>query len=170
MRAGRPSASDGLHRLQQTGFQFRLGVAGLGGAGGLVEPLLDAGQVGETELDADDLAVTDRIHASGDMLHVGIVEAADHVHDGVNLANVGEELVPQPLSLARSLHQSGDIEELDRRGDRLLWLDDSCEGVESGVRDGDDAGIGFDGGERIIRHQCTGAGQGIEEGGLADVG
>jgi len=103
------------------------------------------------------------------VLHVRVVEAANHVDDRVHLPNVGEELVPQPFSLARSLHQSGDIQELDRRGDRLLRLHDVGEGIQARIGDGDDPGVRFNGCERIVRHQGTRTGQGVEEGGFANV-
>ena len=42
--------------------------------------------------------------------------------------------------------------------------------VEAGVRHLHHAGVRLDGGERIVRHQGAGRGEGVEEGGLADVG
>ena len=170
MRAGRPSARTACTDCRRRASSFAWASPGLGGAGGLVETLLDAGQVGETKLDADDLPVANGVDTAGHVLDVGVVETANHVDDRVHLANVGEELISQPFSLARSLHQSGDIQELDRRGDRLLRLHDVREGIQARIGDGDDPGVRFNGRERIVRHQGTRTGQGIEEGGFADVG
>ena len=59
-------------------------------------------------------------------MDVRVLEAAHDLHDGVHLADVGEELVAQSLALARALDQAGDVDELDGRrnddvglGDRL---------------------------------------------------
>ena len=45
-----------------------------------------------------------------------ILEATDHMRDGLGFANVREKLVAQPLSPGSALHQSRDIDEFhDRR-------------------------------------------------------
>ena len=41
-----------------------------------------------------------------------VVEAAEHVYDGVALADVGEELVAQAFALAGSLHEAGNIDDV----------------------------------------------------------
>ena len=164
-RRARPGA-----RVEQPSLQLGLGIARLGGARGLVEPLFHDGEVGEPQLDVDDLAVAGRVDRTHHVLDVGILEAADHVHDRVHLADVGEELVAEALALARALDQAGDVEELDRRGHGALGLHDPGERVEPRVGDLHDAGVRFDRGEGIVRHQRAGGGERVEEGGLADVG
>ncbi len=49
--------------------------------------------IGQHQLDFDRLDVGDRVHCAGDVDDVGVLEAADHLEDGVNLANVAEEFV-----------------------------------------------------------------------------
>ena len=81
------------------------------------EPLLDALEVGQHQLGLDGLGVGERIDPALDVGDVGILEAAQHVGDGVALADVGEELVAEALALAGAAHQAGDIDEGDpRRG------------------------------------------------------
>ena len=92
----------------------------------------------------------DRAHH---VLDVGVLEAADHVHDGVHLADVGEELVAEAFALAGALHQAGDVHELHRGRHRPLRRDDAGEHVEPRVGHLHDAGVGLDGGEGIVRHQ-----------------
>src|SRR6185503_8391025 len=82
-------------------------MAGLPAANGL--------QVREHQLGVDHLDVAHRVDRARDVMDVGILEAAHHLDDRVHLADVGEELVSQPLTLARALHQPGDVHELDRR-------------------------------------------------------
>jgi hypothetical protein len=45
------------------------------------------------------------------------------VEDRVDLADVGEELVAEPLALARAAHDARDVDDADHRGDDLLALD-----------------------------------------------
>ena len=66
-----------------------------------VDAPLQAVEVGEHQLGLDRLDVGDRIDLAADMRHVRIVEAAHHMRDGVDLADVAEELVAEPFALAR---------------------------------------------------------------------
>ncbi len=70
-----------------------------------VLPLLHGGQVGEDQLGGDDLDVADRVDRARDVVDVVILEAADDLDDGVDFADVGEELVAQALAGARTLDQ-----------------------------------------------------------------
>ena len=89
---------------------------------------------------------------------------------GVDLADVGQELVAQPLALAGALDEAGDVDELDRGGHHALGVHDRRERVEPRIGDLHDPGVRLDGREGIVRDQGLGAGEGVEEGGLADVG
>ena len=60
-----------------------------------------------------------------DVDDVGIVEAAHHVDDGGGLADVAEELVAEALAGAGAAHEAGDVDELDRRGQDALGIDDA---------------------------------------------
>ena len=60
------------------------------------------------------------------MVHVLVLEAAHHLDDRVDLADVGQKLVAEPLALARPLDQPGDVDELDRRRDHHVGLGDPC--------------------------------------------
>ena len=69
-----------------------------------------------------------------DMVHVGVLEAAHHLHDGVDLADVGEELVAESLALARALDQTGDVHELDRRRNDDVGLGDLLQDLAAARR------------------------------------
>ena len=62
--------------------------------------LLERLQVGEHQLGVDRLDVARGSTLAVDVHDVGVVEGADHLADRVGLADVGEELVAQPLALA----------------------------------------------------------------------
>ena len=75
------------------------------------DALLEAVEIGEHELGLDRLDVGDGIDLALDMGDVGVLEAAHHMGDGVDLADVGEELVAEPLALGGAAHEAGDVDE-----------------------------------------------------------
>ena len=99
------------------------------------------------EFGVDDFLVA---HGVDGAVHVGdvvVVEAAEHVQDGIRLADVGEELVAQSFTLAGSLDESGDVDDFHRRGDDSSRVDQFGEFVQPLVGDGDDADVGLNGAE-----------------------
>jgi len=60
-------------------------------------------EVGEHELGLDDLRVALRVDAGEDVGHLAAWEAADHVGDGVDLADLAEKLVAEPFPLLAPL-------------------------------------------------------------------
>ena len=71
------------------------------------------------------------IDAAGDVHDVVVLEAAHHVRDRVDLADVREELVAEALALRGAGHEAGDVDELDRRRQDLLGLHDRRERVRA---------------------------------------
>lgn len=100
-----------------------LGVlAALGELGQLLETLLDRIEVGKKELRLNGRDVAQRIDGA---VHVGdvlVLEAAHHLDDGGALADVGQELVAQSLTLARALDEAGDVDEIDEGVNGFLGL------------------------------------------------
>ncbi len=128
-------------------------------------------EIREHQLGIDDLDVADRIHRPRHVQHILIVKAPHHLHDGVDLADVRQELVAEPFPVAGALDQAGDVHELDRGGDHHLGPGDPLQLGKPGIRHGDDADVGVDGAERIVgRFGLAGAGDGVKQGGLADIG
>ncbi len=171
-RAHRPAFVQLRHAFfQHADQQFGLLVtAGLGLLAVAVEGLFDGCHVGQRQFRIDHLDVMQGIDLAGDVHHVVVGKAAHHVHHGVRLADIGEELVAQAFALAGTGDQAGDIDELDDGGLDLLRLDDGREGRKPLVGHFDDADVGLDGTEGVILRRNAGLGQGVEEGGLADVG
>ena len=116
---------------------------------------LDVGRGRDLAVDVDDVAVLER---------------ADHLADRVGLADVGEELVAQALALGRAAHDAGDVDERHRRGQDPLGAEDLGEPLQPRVRQRDDADVGLDRRERVVRGEHVVLGQGVEQRGLADVG
>ena len=72
---------------------------------------LEAFDVGEHQLGFDRLGVGDGIDAALDMRDVVVLEAAKDVDDGIDLADVAEELVAKPFALRRTAHEARDVDE-----------------------------------------------------------
>ena len=101
---------------------------------------------------------------------VGVLKAADDMHDGVHLADVRKELVAQPLALRGAADQPRNVHKLDGRGGVLFGFINLGERVEPFVRHGDHADVRLNGTEGVIRALGARVGQRIEQRALADVG
>ena len=91
------------------------------------------------------------------------------MHDGVHLADVGQELVAQTLAAARALHQTRDVHEFQRGRGVLLRMIHLRQHVQPLVRHGHHAGVRLDGAEGIVGGLRTRAGDCIKQRALADV-
>ena len=135
----------------------------------LLLPLGHGLQVRQDELGLDGLDVPGRVDGAVHVDDVAVLEAAHHVHDGVHLADVGEEFVAQPLAAARALHQARDVHELQRGGRVLFGVVHFRQHVQPPVRHGHHAGVRLNGAEGIIRRLRAGTGDGVEQRALAHV-
>ena len=82
----------------------------------LVDAALDGLEVTQLQLQVDDFLVAHGIYCSVNVGHVVVVEAAQHMDNGVSLTDIAQELVAQALATAGTLDQTGDIDDLDRGG------------------------------------------------------
>jgi hypothetical protein len=133
----------------------------------LVDQVLDAGGVGQDQLELEDLEVVKGVGAAHDVL---VLEGPQHQADGIDLADAGQEPVSQTLARRRPGDESGDVDELDARGHDLLALAHLGQGQETGVGDLGDADVGLGGRERMGRHRRRASGQRVEQRRLAGVG
>ena len=98
-RARRPALVERRAQLlQRVDARLRVLVAALGHALVAGDGLVDRFEVGQRQFGIDGLDVGDRIDLVGDVDHVRVLEAAHHVRDRIDLADVGEELVAQALA------------------------------------------------------------------------
>ena len=132
-----------------------------------MEPLLDGLEVGERQFEFDDAEVFERIGRARDVV---VDERPEHEHDGVDLADVGEELVAETLALAGTLDEPADVDDLDRGVDDVLRLRHRGEPIEPVVGDLGDADVRILRGERVRGGERTTAGECVVERTLARVG
>ncbi len=105
------------------------------------------------------------------MLDVVILEAAQHVDDRIDLADVAEELVAEAFALGRATDEPRDVDEAELGRDDLGRLGDPRQRIEPRVGHPDVADIGLDRAERIVRRlRRLRLGQRIEQRRLADIG
>ena len=127
-------------------------------------------QVLQLQLRVDDLLVAHGVHAAIDMHDVRIVEAAQHMDDGVALADVTQELVAQTLTLRGPFHETRDIHDLTRRRHDAPRVYEFRQLIQSLIRDRDLSHLCVDGAKREVGCLRLGAGQTVEQCRFAHVG
>ena len=145
-------------------------VVTLGLFGQVVDPLLEAVEIGQHQLGFDGLDIGQRRDLALDMGNVGILEAAHHVSDRIDLANGGKKLVAEALTLGGATHQSRDIDESQPGRNDLRRLADLVELVEPGIGHRDLTHVRLDRAERLVcRLRCRRFRQRVEQRRLAHI-
>ena len=103
------------------------------------------------------------------MNNIRIIKAADNVQDCINLTDIGQELIAQPLTFGCAFDQTCNIDKLDHSRSHLLGMIEISEKLQSLVRYGYNTYIRIDRTERIVGRLCTSLCQGIKKGTFADV-
>ena len=103
------------------------------------------------------------------MNDIFILKAAHHMHNRVAFPDVGQELIAQPLALAGALHQTRNIHKLNGGGGHFFRVIHIGQHVQPLIRHRHDAGVGFNGAERIIRRLGSRPGDGVEQRALSHV-
>ncbi|MPM52473.1 hypothetical protein SDC9_99232 [bioreactor metagenome] len=160
---------ENLHLVQEL-------LVSLGRFGGPFHAAVHHFQIGHHQLQVDSLDIAQRVHryiGTGIRHHmhdVFVVEAADHVDNGVRLPDVGQELVAKACPLARALDQPRNIHEFDDCRGLLIRLIHLRESVQPLIRHGHHSHIGIDGAEGVIGALRTGIGNCVEQSALAHIG
>ena len=110
-----------------------------------------------------------RIHAAVYVHHVAVVEAAEHMQDGVALADVGQELVAKAFAPAGSAHQAGNVHDVHRGGDGTLGLAYLGEHVQTAVGNVGASEVGLNGTEREVGGLRPSGTYTVEKSGFAHV-
>ena len=107
-------------------------------------------QVLQLKFRINDFLVAHRVHTAVHMRHVLIVEAAQHVQNGIRFTNVGQELVAQPFALAGPFHQSGNVHNFHGSGHYTVGVHQPGQFVQTVIGHRNHAHIGLDGAEREV--------------------
>ena len=136
----------------------------------LAQAVLHCLKILELKLQVDYLLVPHRIHASVHVGDIGIVEAAEHMQDGIGLADIGQKLVAETLTPAGTLDKTGDVDNLHRRRHHSSGMHKRLKHLQPGIGHGSGADVGLDGTEREIGRLSLSRTYTVEKSGLADIG
>jgi len=150
-------------------FGFELLVAA-GGFCGAFDAFFDGGDVGKDEFEIDGLDVVERIDFSGHVGNIVVFETAYDLDDGVDFADVGEELVAEAFAGGGAADEAGDINELEGGRDGFLRFNEGGEDFETLIGNFNHAYVGLDGAEGVVGGLGLGRCDGVEQGALSDVG
>ena len=148
---------------------FRVLVAGASRLLGFLKLRVDRLQVGEHQLGVDCFDVADRVDRAVHVRDVGVLKAPHHVQDRVDVADVAEELVAEPLPLAGAANDAGDVHELQDRGQDFLRRDVRLDPPQPRVGNRNGADVRLDRAERVVFAGDARRREGIEQRALADV-
>ena len=136
----------------------------------LLDAVLHRLQILDLQFGIHHFLVANGIHRAVYVHNVAVVEAAQHVQNGVGLADVGQELVAQALALGSALYQAGDVHDFHRGGNGALGLADVGEHLEAFVGHIGGAHVGVDGAEREVGALGLPAADAIKQSRLAYIG
>ena len=102
--------------------------------------------------------------------HVVIFEGTQHIHNGIDFTNVGEELVAETFTLAGAFNEAANVNHLDSGMHDALCLRHLSQLEEASVGNLGHANVGVLCGKGIGGCQGSTAGEGVVERGLTCVG
>ena len=150
-------------------FQFQFGIAAAGELFRFVDFLLQIFQIRQHEFGQNQFEIAGGIDLLLDMHHIRILEQADNVRHGIHIADMTEELVAEPLPLARAFDKSGDVDKLHCRGDDLRGMFQLDQIIHALVGNRYDSRIRINRAERKIGGYRPAFAQRIEKGRLPDI-
>ena len=121
------------------------------------------------QLGFDGPDIAQRIDRTFNVDDVRVFKAADHMQDGIHLADVGQELVAKAFTLAGTADDARNVHKADDGRQDLLALDVVAQDSEPLVRHGDHSDVRFDGAERVVRSLDSCRGECVEKSALSDI-
>lgn len=136
-----------------------------------LESLLDELDILDAQLLADDGQVADGVDIALDVDNLGVIEATNHLENGIDGTNVRQEGVTETSTSRGTAGQTSNIVDGQVGGHNGLGLVVIDKPVESLIGDDDTSLLGVNGGIRKVgRVTKGGLGDRLEERGLANVG
>jgi hypothetical protein len=93
---------------------------------------------------------------------VRIFKDTDDVQNGVDFADMRQELIAHAFAVARALDQSRDVDKRDRGRDLFGGVVHALQGRQTRVGDGHDPDVRIDGAKRVVGHVGAGPRQCVE--------
>ena len=136
----------------------------------LGDAALDGLQVAQLQFQVNHFLVAHRVHIAVHVSDIVVVKTSEHMQDGIGLADVGQESVPESLAATGAFHQACNVHNFDGGGDNALGMHELGQAVQPLVGHGDDPHIGLDGAERKVGRLCLGVRQTVKQSRLTHVG
>lgn len=111
-----------------------------------IEGLLNKLDILDAQLLADDVQVTSRVDITLNVNDLGIIEAANHLEDGIDSANVRQERVTKTSTSRGTAGQTGNIIDGQVGGNLGLGLVVVAKPIEPVIGDDNTGLLGVDGG------------------------
>lgn len=127
-------------------------------------------EVFQLQLCVDDFLVAHGVHRAVHVDDVAVVEAAQHVDDGIALADVAQELVAESFTFAGAFHQPGNVDNVAHGGYDTPRVNQLGELRQPFVGYGHLPHLGVDCAEREVCRLCLCAAQAVEKSGFSYVG
>ena len=83
---------------------------------------IDGFEVFKLQLKIDNLFISNRVDAAIDVCDIIVVETTQHMQYGIGLADIGQELVTQPLAFACTFYKTCNIDNLHSCRHNTLWM------------------------------------------------
>ena len=129
-----------------------------------LDAVLDGLEVLYLQFRVDDFLVANGVDAAVNVHDTVVVEATEHVNDGVTLADVGKELIAQAFALAGTFHETGNVDDVANCRHDSTWVHEFGKFGQSFVRNGDLSQLSINGAEGEIGSLSFRARQAIKEG------
>ena len=129
----------------------------------LGHPFLQGLKIRQDKFRIDHLNVSHRIERTEFVGHILVFKASNGVGNGIHIPDMVQKLIPQSLSFARPLDQSGNVEEFKCGRGHFLGMDPSGKFLQPLVRNRDNAQIWLDGAESVTRHFRPCRSQAVED-------
>ena len=109
----------------------------------VLESFFNTFHIGQHELCVDGIGICNGINVVRDMHHITIFKTADHMGNGIGLADIGQKLIAQPLALACAFDQPSDVYKGHPCRNYIRRICDLCQIGQARVGHIDLADIGF---------------------------
>src|SRR5699024_6374630 len=126
------------------------------------QSLFDGLQVRQNQLSVDNGDVRGWVDLAVNVDDILIRERTHDLTDGIGFADIREEGVAHAFAFRCALNDAGDIHEGNRRRQDALGAENFSKTSQARIRQFNQADIGLNGGERVIRSQDVRTGQGIK--------
>jgi hypothetical protein len=110
-----------------------------------------------------------RVNATIDVDDIAIAKDADDLADCIALSDVGKKLISKAGAFGSAFYDASDINERDCGRNDFFGVEDLGKDIKTSIGDANNADVGLNSGEWVIRGQDIVLCQGVKEGRFSDI-